>query len=303
LTAKHQFIDTDGRECADMNFNAIVKKAVIPVAGLGTRFYPITKAIPKEMLQVVDRPIIDYIVNEAFDAGIEQVILVNTRNKSSIENYFEKVFDFEAQHINKTICSVRQKVARGLGHAVLCAEKIIGNEPFAVLLGDDVILAERGEKPAIKQLIEAFQETKIAQVAIMQVPQEDIHKYGIVEGRVGTSPQYLHIQSLVEKPPAGAERSDLAVIGRYVLPASIWPILKGIKPGRGGEIQLTDAIARLINNEGLLGYRFLGHRIDAGDPLGLIELNLVEALKRPNLRAGLEEILARIERIYLDSGQ
>ena len=277
-----------------MGFNTVVRKAVIPVAGLGTRFFPIAKAIPKEMLQVIDRPVIHYIVSEALSAGIEQIILVNGRNKSSIEDYFDAAYEFKAERIDKTICSIRQKDALGLGHAVLCAEHIIGNEPFAILLGDDVILSREGEKPAIQQLIEAFAKTQAAQVAIMQVPPEDIHKYGIVQGSRGSDTPYLHIEDLVEKPPKGTERSDLAVIGRYVLPASIWPILKAIKPGHGGEIQLTDALVRLMRSEGLMGYRFLGQRIDAGDPLGLVELNLVEALRRPDLRDGLRMMLARI---------
>lgn len=277
-----------------MGFNTVVRKAVIPVAGLGTRFFPIAKAIPKEMLQVIDKPVIHYIVSEALAAGIEQIILVNGRYKSSIEDYFDAAYDFEPEHIDKIICSIRQKDALGLGHAVLCAEKIIGDEPFAVLLGDDVILAGEGEKPAIQQLIEAFAKTQSAQVAIMQVPQEDIHKYGIVQGSEGHTQQYLRIENLIEKPPKGTERSDLAIIGRYVLTASIWPILKAIQPGHGGEIQLTDALDRLMRSEGLMGYRFLGHRIDAGDPLGLVELNLVEASRRSNLRDGLRTILARI---------
>jgi len=277
-----------------MDFNAVIRKAVIPVAGLGTRFFPIAKAIPKEMLQVIDKPVIHYIVSEALAAGIEQIILVNARNKSSIEDYFDAAYDFETKNTSKTICSIRQKDALGLGHAVLCAEQIIGNEPFAVLLGDDVILAGEGEKPAIQQLIEAFAKTQRAQVAIMQVPQEDIHKYGIVQGTRGHDSQYLQIEHLVEKPIKGTERSDLAVIGRYVLPASIWPILKSLKPGHGGEIQLTDALVRLMRSEGLMGYRFLGQRIDAGDPLGLVELNLVEALRRSNLRDGLRTMLERI---------
>lgn len=277
-----------------MSLNAVVRKAVIPVAGLGSRFFPISRTIPKEMLQVIDRPVIHYIVSEALAAGIEQIILVNGKNKSSIEDYFDGAFGFDAQQTGKTICSIRQKEALGLGHAILCAEKIIGQEPFAVLLGDDVIIAGEGEKPAIQQLIEAYMETQAAQVAIMQVLQEDIPKYGIVQGRRGHEARYLHIEDIVEKPPKGTERSDLAVIGRYVLPASIWPILKSIKPGHGGEIQLTDALAGLMKREGLMGYRFLGQRIDAGDPLGLVELNLVEALRRSNLRDGLRTMLKRI---------
>jgi UTP--glucose-1-phosphate uridylyltransferase len=267
-----------------MSFNSVVRKAVIPVAGLGTRFFPIAKAIPKEMLQVIDKPVIHYIVSEALAAGIEQIILVNGRNKSSIEDYFDTAFELEPEHAAKTICSIRQKDALGLGHAV----------PFAVLLGDDVILAGEGEKPAIQQLIEAFAKTQSAQVAIMHVPQEDIHKYGIVQGSRAHELQCLQIENLIEKPSNGTERSDLAVIGRYVLPASIWPILKAIKPGHGGEIQLTDALVRLMRSEGLMGYRFLGQRFDAGDPLGLVELNLIEGIRRSNLRDGLRKMLARI---------
>lgn len=275
-----------------MGSNTIVRKAVIPVAGLGTRFFPIAKAIPKEMLQVIDKPVIHYIVSEAFEAGIEQIILVNGRHKTCIEDYFDTAYDLELN--NQIICSVRQKEALGLGHAILCAQNLVGNEPFAVLLGDDVILANKQEKPAIKQLIEAFGETKKPQIALMQVPQKDTQKYGIARVRESSSPEFLHIENLVEKPPVGSEPSDLAIIGRYVLPPSIWPILNNLKPGIGGEIQLTDALIQLMKIEGLMGYRFLGQRIDAGEPLGLLELNLIEAFKRLSMQEGLKTILAKI---------
>lgn len=265
-----------------------VRKAVIPVAGLGTRFFPIAKAIPKEMLPVLDKPVIHYIVSEALDAGIEQVILVNGRNKSSIEDYFDSAYESDILCGNKIICSIRQKEALGLGHAILCAGHLVGNEPFAVLLGDDVILTATNIKPAIRQLIEAYEENQIGQVAIMEVKPEDTHKYGIVEIK---DTKNLQIKNVVEKPATGCAPSNLAIIGRYVLPPSIWQILRVLRPGHNDEIQLTDALSQLIINEGLMGYEILGHRIDAGEPIGLLELNLREALRRTNFRESMKNIL------------
>lgn len=288
-----------------------IRKAVIPVAGLGTRFLPITKAIPKEMLPIVDRPVIEYIVDEALQSGIEQIILVTSQSKSSIEDYFDTNYELEAtlrsrqkfEALEKVeaisqkanICSVRQKKALGLGHAVLCAKPFIGNEPFAVLLGDDVIRTGGIQKPGIRQLIDCFEQSGVSQVALMKVPKNEICLYGAAEcvkSKFGAS--QLQITKLVEKPPPGEEKTDMAVIGRYVLQPSIWEILDKQVPGKGGEIQLTDALERLKNQSGLMGCCFDGERIDAGERLGYLKLNIIEALERKELKSQLEDYLKKL---------
>lgn len=283
-----------------------IQKAVIPVAGLGTRFLPITKAIPKEMLPIIDKPIIQYIVEEALDSGIQEVILVNGRNKHSIEDYFDTAYEIEdiLKQKNKIkelstlqtlssypgICSVRQKQALGLGHAILCAKPIIGNAPFAVLLGDDVILSQ--EQPALAQLIDAYQNTKKTQIAIMEVDKKEIHKYGAIQDFKPYTEQSIHIHSLIEKPTAS--KTSMAIIGRYIFSPTLWPILGSLAPNESGEIQLTDALTQLIQTEGLMGYRFSGTRVDGGDRLGFLELNLLEALRRPELKQDARHLLSRL---------
>jgi UTP--glucose-1-phosphate uridylyltransferase len=287
-----------------------VRKAVIPVAGLGTRFLPATKAVPKEMLPIVDKPTLQYIVEEAFEAGVEHVVLVQGRYKSAIEDHFDTSYELEdtLEKRNKTadlelvrkisrmgsISSIRQKAPLGLGHAVLCAKPIVGDEPFAVLLGDDIVRTE-GTRTGIGQLIDAFHSTGKGQVALMTVPREEIHKYGAAEGTVdAVDATRFNITALVEKPPKGTEKTDQAVIGRYVLPAKIWSLLESTKPGRGGEIQLTDALDVLRQQDGLMGCRFKGRRVDAGDKLGYIEANLLEALARPDLRTGTIALMKQL---------
>jgi UTP--glucose-1-phosphate uridylyltransferase len=291
--------------------NHVVKKAVIPVAGLGTRFLPATKAIPKEMLPIVDKPTLQYIVEEAVGAGIEQIVFVNGRYKSSIEDHFDYSYELEdtlakrgknddvamLRRISDSVrvTSVRQRAPLGLGHAVLCAKSIIGDEPFAVLLGDDIIRTEKGQRTGIGQLMDAFAQTGKGQIALMTVPKDEIHKYGAAEGKVDPKNDALfHVDNLVEKPPKGTEKTDQAVIGRYVLPASIWSILESTKPGKGGEIQLTDGLEVLRTKEGLMGCRFKGQRVDAGDKLGYLHANLLEALTRPELRAGLLDVMQQL---------
>ncbi len=278
-----------------------VRKAVIPVAGLGTRFLPITKAIPKEMLAIVDKPAIHFVVEEAFSAGIKQIILVNGHHKYSIENYFD--INYELNDILEkkgkkkelasldsisnmgAIFSVRQKFPLGLGHAVLCAEPFIGNEPFAVLLGDDIICSTKSEGPAIGQMIESYRDTRLSQIALLQVDRSQVHKYGAAEGKADKNDaRKLHITNLVEKPPFGKEKTDLVVVGRYVLTPNIFPLLHTQEPDASGEIQLTDALHRLMQTDGMIGYRFAGTRIDTGDRAGLLRLNLMEALSRPELK-------------------
>jgi UTP--glucose-1-phosphate uridylyltransferase len=285
-----------------------VRKAVIPVAGLGTRFLPATKAVPKEMLPIVDKPTLQYIVEEAFNAGIEHIVLVQGRYKGAIEDHFDASYELEdtlekrgkkaelelVRGISRmgSISSVRQKAPLGLGHAVLCAKPLIGDEPFAVLLGDDIVRTDAGKRTGIGQLIDAFESTGKGQVALMTVPLSEVHKYGAAEGKVDAKDgSRFEISALVEKPPKGTEKTDQAIIGRYVLPASIWALLETTKPGKGGEIQLTDALDVLRTREGLMGCKFSGTRVDAGDKLGYLEANLLEALSRPDLREGTIALL------------
>jgi UTP--glucose-1-phosphate uridylyltransferase len=290
----------------------LIRKCVVPAAGLGTRFLPATKAVPKEMLPIVDKPTLQYIVEEAVSAGIEDVILINGRGKGCIEDHFDLAVELETvlKARGKTeewkklravselanIVSVRQKEPLGLGHAVMCAKSLVGNEPFGVILGDDIIDAE---EPGIRQLAKAFRKHNKGVVAVMEVPPEETHLYGIAAGD-WLEPDTLRITRIVEKPKPGTAPSNLAVIGRYVLPPSIFPILESQTPGVGGEIQLTDALAKLRETEGLLGFKFKGQRYDAGDKVGYVKANVAFALQRPDLRKPLldwlREVLATAER-------
>jgi UTP--glucose-1-phosphate uridylyltransferase len=285
-----------------MSTRVEVSKVVIPAAGLGTRFLPATKAVPKELLPIVDVPTIQLIVEEAVRANIADIILINGRYKSAIEDHFDISFELETtlekrgkqelwQQIRAIsdrarIVSLRQKQPLGLGHAVLCAASVVGDQPFGVILGDDLI---DSEVPAIAQLIGAYQRSGKGVIALMDVDPADAHLYGIAAGKplAGFDDRTLEISEIVEKPGPGKAPSNHAVIGRYVLPPSIFEILRNTKPGVGGEIQLTDALAVLARTEGLLGYRFRGDRYDAGDRLGYLKANLAYALKRPDLREPL----------------
>ncbi|HKA86625.1 MAG TPA: UTP--glucose-1-phosphate uridylyltransferase GalU [Haliangiales bacterium] len=276
-----------------------VRKAVIPAAGLGTRFLPATKAVPKEMLPIVDTPTIQIVVEEAVAAGIEEIILVNGRQKGAIEDHFDVAYELEdtLARRGKTdllaqvarisglarVVSLRQKHPNGLGHAVLCARDAVGDEPFAVMLGDDLYDAER---PAIGQLIDVAARAGMGAVAVMEVPAGQEHLYGVVAGEPMGEGLY-RARDMVEKPAPGTAPSRLAIVGRYVLPASIWPILAQTKPGKGGEIQLTDALRELARAEGLCAAVLAGERHDAGDRLGYLRANLAYALKRPELRDGV----------------
>jgi len=283
-----------------------VRKAVLPVAGLGTRFLPITKSIPKEMLPIVDVPTIQLIVEECAQSGIEEIVLVTARGKSALEDYFDRAGELEGALAarNKTadlelvrrpaalarFVSVRQAEARGLGHAVLCAKAAVGDEPFAVLLGDDLVDAP---VPAIKQLLDVYERRGTGVVALKEVPVGQEHLYGIVEGtRVGE--RELELKRMIEKPAPGTAPSRLAVIGRYVLPAEIFEILEQTKPGRGGEIQLTDAMATLCERRGFHGCELEGERFDAGDRAGYVLAVVHYALRRQDIGADVRAGIARL---------
>jgi UTP--glucose-1-phosphate uridylyltransferase len=282
-----------------------IRKAVIPAAGLGTRFLPATKAVAKELLPIVDTPTIQYIVAEAVAAGVRDVIIVNAKGKETIVDHFDVAKELEA-HLAKTgkaalrdeiraiakmanVVSIRQQEPLGLGHAVLCARDLVGDEPFVVMLGDDIIDAG---VPGAKQLASCYARHGLATIALMEVPPEETHLYGIAAGH-GVDDRTLRIDRIVEKPKRDPP-SRLAVIGRYVLPPRIFEILEALEPGVGGEIQLTDALAVLAREEGLLGYRFEGDRYDAGDRFGYLKANIAFALKRPDLR---EPLLAYLREV------
>ncbi len=286
--------------------SADVRKVVIPAAGLGTRFLPATKAIPKEMLPIVDVPTLQLIVEEAVRAGLADVVLVSGRGKSAIEDHFDIAFELETtlRARGKTklademraianlarVHSVRQKEPLGLGHAVLCAAEAVGDEWFAVILGDDLF---DSAEPGIGQLVRAARETGMAAVSLMPVPASETHMYGIAAGQPA-GPRRTKIERLVEKPKAGTAPSNLAIIGRYVLPPDVFAILRETKPGAGGEIQLTDALDRLAADGRLLGVELEGTRHDAGDRLGYLKANIAYALKRPELREGLVAYMKEI---------
>lgn len=286
-----------------MTDRAKVRKAVIPAAGLGTRFLPATKAVPKEMLPIVDVPTIQLVIDEAVRAGVTDVVVINGRNKASIEDHFDHAYELEhtlrsrgnsalADEVERVsrlvrLISVRQKQPLGLGHAVLCAREAIGNESFAVLLGDDLI--DNDEEPGIGQLMRVHEDTGAAVIAIMEVPEGKEHMYGIVSGERDAAGR-MRIRDMVEKPKPGTAPSRWAIVGRYVLPGDVWHHLEHTKPGAGGEIQLTDALRELAAAPaGMLGVVVAGTRHDAGDKLGYLRANLAYALKRPELR---DQVLA-----------
>jgi len=273
-----------------------ITKAVFPVAGLGTRFLPATKASPKEMLPVVDKPLIQYAVEEAAAAGITDMIFITGRNKRSIEDHFDKAYELETElelrnktDLLKSVQSatpaginciyIRQTEALGLGHAVLCAAPVVGDEPFAVILADDLIDAE---VPVMQQMVEVAMRDNASAIGVMEVPADDVASWGMVETRQAggrTSP----ITRIVEKPQPGTTPSTLAVVGRYVLTAKIFEHLRAVSPGAGGEIQLTDGIARLLLEEAVVAYRFEGRRYDCGRKLGYLEATVDFGLKHPEL--------------------
>lgn len=275
-------------------------KAVIPAAGLGTRFLPLTKAQPKEMLPVVDKPCIQYVIEEAVAAGINDIVIITGRGKRAIENHFDRSIEVEHRLINSNrndelhllkgiedmadIFYIRQKDALGLGHAILCAKKHIGNEPFAVLLGDDIIV---NSTPGISQLMDVFEDMgRRAVVGLERLPREKLFKYGVISGRKETDELYV-VNDLVEKPETGTEPSDLAVIGRYILPPSIFEYLEKTEPGKNGEIQLTDALKVLAMNDTLFGRIIHGRRYDIGTLFDWLRANIELAIERPELGSEL----------------
>ena len=280
-----------------------VKKAVFPVAGLGTRFLPATKSSPKEMLPLIDKPLVQYVVEEAVAAGIEQILFVTGRNKRAIEDHFDIAFELEALLYEKgkdaelaqvrdlaemvNIFYVRQKQALGLGHAILCAKDFVGNEPFAVLLGDDIIDANR---PCLAQLLDVYKKYRGPVLALEQVPMENISSYGCVKATM-LSERIYEVTDLVEKPKKEDAPSDLAIIGRYILTPEIFPILEKQEPGKGGEIQITDAILKLSKDEAIYGCCFEGVRHDCGDKLGFLKATVDLALKREEFNENFREYL------------
>ncbi|GMX60370.1 UTP--glucose-1-phosphate uridylyltransferase GalU [Paenibacillus elgii] len=283
-----------------------IRKAIIPAAGLGTRFLPATKAMPKEMLPIVDTPTIQYIIEEAVASGIEDIIIVTGKGKRAIEDHFDMSFELESSLIKKNklelldkvrypskiaeIHYIRQKEARGLGHAIWCARKFIGNEPFAVLLGDDII---RSEEPALKQLISVYNECQSTTIGVQQVDKKEVHRYGIVDGELLKNDLY-RVSNLIEKPAIEDSPSNLAIIGRYVLTPDIFYILENQKEGIGGEIQLTDALLELAKKDAIYSYIIKGSRYDVGEKLGFIEATVEFALNRPDLRYELIPYLKKV---------
>ncbi len=283
--------------------NKEIRKVVIPAAGLGTRFLPATKSVPKELLPIVDIPTIQYIVQEVVDAGIETVILITGKGKSRIVDHFDAYPELEEKlekEGKKDLCealrstsnmvkivSVRQGVPRGLGHAVLCAKDVIGDEPFVVLLGDDLVDAK---VPCTKQMIDVYNKYHKSVVALMEVPDEDVSKFGVCAGDA-LSDRVIDIKKMVEKPKLQDAPSKTVIVGRYILTPRIFSILENTDPGKGGEIQLTDAMAKLMKEEGFLGYKFEGERYDAGDKFGFLQANIAYAMKRPDIAPKLMEYM------------
>jgi UTP--glucose-1-phosphate uridylyltransferase len=274
-----------------------VKKAVIPAAGLGTRFLPATKAQPKEMLPIVDKPTLQYIIEEAVESGIEEILIITGRNKKSIEDHFDKSIELELEleragklelleEVRRTsdladIYYIRQKQPLGLGHAIYCAKTFIDNEPFAVLLGDDVVY--NPEKPCLKQMIDIYDEYKTTILGVQPVDYDEVNKYGIVDGKYIEDRVYK-VKDLVEKPPKQSAPSNIAILGRYIISPSIFEVLEHTKPGKNGEIQLTDALKELAKKEAMYAYDFVGKRYDVGDKLGFLEATVEFALRRDDLK-------------------
>jgi len=283
-----------------------VRKAVLPAAGWGTRFLPATKAQPKEMLPLIDKPAIQYIVEEVRDSGLNDVLIITGKTKKSIEDHFDRSIELENVLREKNngsmldmvedignlidIYYVRQKEQRGLGHAVYCARNFINDEPFAVLLSDDIIL---GETPCLQQMIEAYQQVGTAVVAVMEVPEDEVHRYGIVSPSGDSSQKIFPVSSLVEKPSPNQAPSNLAVIGRYILLPEIFKILKNLPPGAGGEIQLTDALNIMAKQGKVHAFRFSGQRYDIGDKLGFLEATVDIALSRPDIAESFLSYITR----------
>lgn len=282
-----------------------VRKAIIPAAGLGTRFLPATKATPKEMIPIVDKPTIQYIVEEAAAAGIEDILIISGRNKRAIEDHFDKSYELEEELHRKgkqellsvveeisniaNIHYIRQKEAKGLGHAIYCAKSFIGDEPFAVLLGDDIV---DSKTPCIKQLMDVYNEYQTTILGVQKVPMQDVTKYGIIAGNQIDERVYK-VKGLVEKPDIDQAPSNIAILGRYIISPRIFEFLESATPGKNGEIWLTDALQQLMEREAMYAFDFEGDRFDVGDRIGFLKATVEFALKREDLSADFTEYLRR----------
>lgn len=292
-----------------------VKKAVIPAAGLGTRFLPATKAQPKEMLPIVDKPTIQYIIEEAISSGIEEILIITGKNKRAIEDHFDKSIELEndlEQHNKQELLKIvkdisnmaniyyiRQKEPKGLGHAISCAKTFVGNDPFAVMLGDDVV--DSPKKPCLKQLIDCYDEYRTTVIGVQEVVKQEVNKYGIVSGMCIENNVYK-VKGLIEKPSIEQAPSNIAILGRYIITPKIFEILEKTEAGKGGEIQLTDALKKLSEIEAIYAYQFEGKRYDVGDKLGFIEANIEFALKRGELSTSLKQYLINIGKLLSHKG-
>ncbi|MBM7645064.1 UTP--glucose-1-phosphate uridylyltransferase [Scopulibacillus daqui] len=292
-----------------------VRKAIIPAAGLGTRFLPATKAMPKEMLPIVDTPAIQYIVEEAVKSGIEDIIIVTGRNKRAIEDHFDSYPELEhlleekkqtslLKKVQKStnlaeIHYIRQKEPKGLGHAVWCARKFIGNEPFAVLLGDDIF---QGKKPGLRQLIDQYKETSASVIGVQRVPDDQTHRYGIIHpaNDQNDCDRLYSVKEFVEKPAQGTAPSNLAIIGRYIFTPEVFAFLDKQQAGTGGEIQLTDAIQGLNTDQEVYAYELEGKRFDTGEKIGFIETTCAFALENPEIGKDVLKVLKRLVNEYED---
>ncbi|WP_057555892.1 UTP--glucose-1-phosphate uridylyltransferase GalU [Paraclostridium sordellii] len=288
-----------------------VRKAIIPAAGLGTRFLPATKSQPKEMLPIVDKPTLQYIIEEAVNSGIEEILIVTGRSKKSIEDHFDRSIELELELEQKgkldmlkivqdisnmvDIYFIRQKEPKGLGHAIYCAKSFVGDEPFAVLLGDDIV---DSEKPCLKQLIGAYDEYNTSILGVQEVAKENTDKYGILDVK-HIEDRVYKVNDMVEKPKVEEAPSNIAILGRYIITPAIFEILENQKPGKGGEIQLTDALKTLGEHEAIYAYNFEGKRYDVGDKLGFLKATVDYALKRPELKSDFIDFLK--EKVSLEN--
>lgn len=280
-----------------------IRKAIIPAAGLGTRFLPATKSQPKEMLPIVDKPTLQYIIEEAINSGIEEILIITGRNKKSIEDHFDKSVELELELSQKgkidmlemvqeisnmvNVHYIRQKEPKGLGHAIYCAKSFIGNEPFAILLGDDIV---DSKIPCLKQLINSYEEYKTTILGVQQVDQESVNKYGILDVK-HIEDKIYKVKDMVEKPNIEEAPSNVAILGRYIVTPTIFEILESQQPGKSGEIQLTDALRKLLTQEAIYAHSFEGKRYDVGDKLGFLEATIDFALKRNDIGETFKEII------------
>ena len=291
-----------------MSTSKIVKKAIIPAAGLGTRFLPATKAVAKEMLPIVDKPTIQFIVEEALKSGIEDILIVTGKAKRPIEDHFDSNIELEQNLIEKektellklveettniNLHFIRQSHPKGLGHAVLQAKAFVGNEPFVVMLGDDLMDITNDDKCLTKDLIDQYNQTKASTVAVMDVDKQDVDKYGIIDPGQAISDSLFQVKSFVEKPKVDEAPSTMAIIGRYLLTPEIFEILESQKPGAGNEIQLTDAIQTLNKSQRVFAHKFTGNRYDVGDKFGFVQTSIEYGLEHPQIQTQLEDYIIK----------